>query len=143
MKLRSGKRLSGFIYSKNNRILRKTERTIPIELLRIITKYHHCNKCKITDNKDKLYCDTCEIDRKFYVYRVCQDCDRGTTDPKFLINKKYFTHCEKCTQPLIKLVYCEKFNVIDLDSSKYDYTTTNCNTCNIKTYIMNTYHSET
>ena len=139
MKLRSGKCLSGFMYSKNNTLLNKTNKKLPIELLRIIKNYHHCSKCKVTDNKDKLYCDTCEIDRKLYMYRICEECDKDTTNPEFLINKKYFTHCEKCSKPLIKLVYCEKFNLIDLDFSQYNYTITNCNMCNVKTYIMDIY----
>jgi len=139
MKLRSGKRLSGFMYSKNNTLINKTSKTLPIELLRIIKNYHHCSKCEITDNKDKLYCDICERTKKLYIYRICEECDKDTSKSEFLINKNYFTHCEKCLKPLIKLVYCESFNVIDLNFSKYNYTIKKCNMCNIKTYIMNIY----
>lgn len=130
MRLRNGK-----VY---NNFTEKCEAKLPPELLRIITEYHHCKKCYDEDNKGVKYCNICEINKKFISIRVCRYCEIDSS-MEDIFNYQHSTHCERCTRPLIKLVYCAEFESIDLKYENYSFERTTCDICNIETYIMLTY----
>jgi hypothetical protein len=131
MKLRNGKLIGDTL---NEYIIEKCNTIIPEELTRYIVDYHHCNTCYLNDNKEEMICHVCGFYKKFKVYRVCSICDNKKYGP--LINDNYSTHCKICLSPLIKLIFCDDFEDIDLRYELFNFKKVNCNECKINIYLM-------
>lgn len=130
MRLRNGK-----IY---NNFVEECEVKLPPELLRIISEYHHCKKCYDEDNKGVKYCYICETNKKFISIRICRYCEIDTA-LEDIFNGQHLNNCKQCMEPLVKLVYCEEFETIDLKYENYSFERSTCDICNIETFIMHTY----
>ena len=91
MKLRNGKytiveKQSKYKTKKNTG--NKAAQIIPDEILKIISEYHHCFHCYLNDNKKYIaYCDICETDSEFKIFRICKNFDKT---PDFLNNKNHY-----------------------------------------------------
>lgn len=130
MKLRNGKLFGDDL---NEYIIEQCN-LIPKELTKYIVKYHHCTNCFIYDNKDEMICHVCGFNKKFKVFRICSFCDIKKYGP--VINNNYSTHCKLCLNPLIKLIYCDDFEDIDLRYELFNFKIVKCRECNINIYLM-------
>ena len=90
---------------KNSKIklLKNCETNLPIELLRIISSYHHCDRCYSLSNKHCNNCNTCNINKKMHITcRKCKKCYNKYINIKYspyltFNNVKLFhIHCNIC-----------------------------------------------
>lgn len=119
-------------------VLKEIEKTLPIELLKIISDFHHCKECFREDKIKKKYCLICEEKKFFYIYKVCPKCDDLLNDDKSsLINKdfKYNKYCNNCNAELLKLLYCKQIEKCNLQYSIF-FKKFKCKTCNIENIVM-------
>ena len=76
-----------------------------------------------------MYCDICETNKRFYIYRICKLCNN-------LEQNIEVTICNNCKNDLTKLIYCEEFENIDLRYENYVFEKKTCNECGIETFVM-------
>jgi len=143
MKLRNGKhtiRENKSKYKTKKNTANKAAQIIPNEILNIISEYHHCCDCYRNDNKKYIaYCDICETNSEFKIFRICKNCDKT---PDFLNNKNHYMNCHICNEPLIKLLYCEQIDPKSYNFEfyqNYSFKSFNCKCCGIETRMLKTY----
>lgn len=111
--------------------------TMPNELLRYITGFHHCMTCHI-EKKTKKFCDKCIITHCHTVW-YCEKCDNCNKHLNFVNkNKKDIGRCVKCSGPLCLITYCD-FVYKTLRSKipvNYAVETYNCTECGIKKFVI-------
>lgn len=110
MRLKNGKSIENHI-----EIINKCCLKLPIEILKIIASYHHCERCIKKKEKHCYNCNVCNIYKNFHF--TCKICDKCY--PKYQ-NVKYSDNLT-FNNVIIHHIHCEKCNKVKKYSFRYFY----------------------